>query len=447
MKRICFGLIGALFLIYACNNDLKTIGQDMVVNGNHIEEIETPVTSVATIRLDSFVTSIGRFGVQKNKIIPKLIVGKYQDEETPSQGGITTATPCFQITPYSYPEIAQNAVLDSTTFHIHYAGNMWGDTIFERKEQVLRLFQLKKLPEFDYEKGGYFYNNTPIELDSCIGENKFLPTVSGINNSYFRVDDTLAHDLFERIRFKRDDDIYEKSNSDEYAFLKFLEYFKGLAIVPDENNTCLFSIKAQPDSLYLQFTYRENSTVKKLRFPLAQVNMQYNRFVTDRQGTPFESLVRDTSSVSLEAAKKAITQGLTGYMVKLELPPLPKKQVYSTIIKAQMEIEVQYIEKLPLGFPPYITVYTTDELNRITGTLANNPKTPVYGLLQINETNRNNSKFIFDMTEYYQNLALNTTGSKGQKVLLSVPEMNLSYDQLVVTTTPIVRFYYANYKQ
>ena len=446
MKRICLGLIGALFLIYACNNDLKTIGQDMVVNGNYIEEMEIPVASVATVRLDSFITSMGRYGNSSN-VISKLIVGKYQDVETPPQGGITTATPCFQITPASYPKIAANAVLDSTTFHISYAGNMWGDTIFERKEQILRLYQLKKLPEFDYERGGFFYNNTPIELDSCIGENRFIPTVTGINNSYFRVDDTLAHDLFERIRYKRTDDIYEMSNSSEFAFLKFLEYFKGLAIVPDSNNTCLFSIKARADSLYLQFNYRENTTIKKLRFPLSQLNMQYNQFKTDRSGTDFEELKYDTCTVSLDKAKKAITQGLAGYMVKLELPKVPKNQVYSTIIKAQMEINVQYIEKLPLGFPPYITVYTTDELNRITGRLANNSDSPVNGLLQINQTNPNKSMFVFDMTEYYQRQSINSTSQKGQQVLLSVPYMNLSYDQMIVTETPVVRFYYANYKQ
>lgn len=446
MKRICLGLIGALFLIYACNNDLKTIGQDMVVNGNYIEEMEIPVASVATVRLDSFITSMGRYGNSSN-VISKLIVGKYQDVETPPQGGITTATPCFQITPASYPKIAANAVLDSTTFHISYAGNMWGDTIFERKEQILRLYQLKKLPEFDYERGGFFYNNTPIELDSCIAENKLIPTVSGINNSYFRIDDTLAHDLFERIRYKRTDDIYEMSNSSEFAFLKFLEYFKGLAIVPDSNNTCLFSIKAKADSLYLQFNYRENTTIKKLRFPLAQLNMQFNLFETNRQGTPFESLEDDTCTVSLDKAEKAITQGLAGYMVKLELPKVPKNQVYSTIIKAQMEVNVQYIEKLPLGFPPYITVYTTDELNRITGRLANNSDSPVNGLLQINQTNPNKSMFVFDMTEYYQRQSINSTSQKGQQVLLSVPYMNLSYDQMIVTETPVVRFYYANYKQ
>ena len=446
MKRICLGLIGALFLIYACNNDLKTIGQDMVVNGNYIEEMEIPVASVATVRLDSFITSMGRYGNSSN-VISKLIVGKYQDVETPPQGGITTATPCFQITPASYPKIAANAVLDSTTFHIHYAGNMWGDTIFERKEQLLRLYQLKKLPEFDYERGGYFYNNTPIKLDSCIGENRFIPTVTGINNSYFRIDDTLAHDLFERIRYKQTDDIYEESNSSEYSFLKFLEYFKGLAIVPDEDNTCLFSIKARSDSLYLQFNYRVNDTIRKLRFPLAQLNMQFNLFETDRKGTPYESLEDDTCTVSLNKAEQAITQGLTGYMVKLRLPVVPKSQVYSTIIKAQLEANVQYIEKLPLGFPPYIAVYTSDDLNRITGRLANNTDNPVNGLLQINQTNPNKSMFVFDMTEYYQRLSANPSKTEGQQILLSVPNMNLSYDQLIVTETPVVRFYYANYKQ
>ena len=177
------------------------------------------------------------------------------------------------------------------------------------------------------------------------------------------------------------------------------------------------------------------------------LNMQFNLFDTDRQGTPFESLEDDTCTVSLDKAEKAITQGLAGYMVKLELPKVPKNQVYSTIIKAQMEVNVQYIEKLPLGFPPYITVYTTDELNRITGRLANNSDSPVNGLLQINQTNPNKSMFVFDMTEYYQRQSINSTSQKGQQVLLSVPYMNLSYDQMIVTETPVVRFYYANYKQ
>ena len=175
--------------------------------------------------------------------------------------------------------------------------------------------------------------------------------------------------------------------------------------------------------------------------------MQFNLFETDRKGTPYESLEDDTCTVSLNKAEQAITQGLTGYMVKLRLPVVPKSQVYSTIIKAQLEVNVQYIEKLPLGFPPYIAVYTSDDLNRITGRLANNTDNPVNGLLQINQTNPNKSMFVFDMTEYYQRLSANPSKTEGQQILLSVPNMNLSYDQLIVTETPVVRFYYANYKQ
>lgn len=443
MKRIGLGVVGILLVVCACNNDLKTIGQGLVDNGNYIEEREVRATSVATVRVDSFPTSCGLYG---SSAINQLILGKYQNTGNQPQGGVTTAIPYFQITPQYIPSVATNAVLDSTTFHIRFAGKIWGDTVFHPKLQRFKLHQLKHLPEFDYEKGGYFFNNTNIALDSCIGEASFYPTRLGINNSHFRIDDSLANDLFERIRFKRDDDIYLPNNS-SMPYLRFLEYFKGLAIVPDAENDCLFAISAYADSLYLQFNYREGTTNKKLQFKLSQRDMQFNQFRTDTTGTPFEALTKQEESVSLDKAGVALAQGLSGYMIKMELPPVPHTASYTTIIKAEMEIKVNYIQKSLVPNPTQLLVYQTDDLNRLGTVLANSSDTPVTGTLVINESNPSDSRYIFDMTEYYQNLAQNPPTAANQQILIVAPNMALSYDYVTVKEKPIIRFYYANYKQ
>ena len=443
MKRICLGLIGFLFFIYACNNDLKTIGQDMVANGNYIEEKEVPVTSIATVQLDSFVTSCGRYG---SNIISELFVGRYKSEKQPAAGGVTTAVPCFQITPLGVPQVAMNAVLDSVTFHMKYAGKIWGDTIYNPRKQSFELYQLKEVPKMDYEKGGFFYNNTAVRLDSCIGSSSFYPNLTGINNTTIRIDDKLANDLFERIRFKRDDDIYRPTNS-EFPYIRFMEYFKGLALVPGDDNDCLFSVNSKPDSLYMQFNYREGADVRYLRFPIGQVNLQYNQILTDKTGTPFEELQNQTMSLPMEKSGFSLAQGFTGYMVKMQLPVVPIRKLYTTIIKAQMEVKAKYIKKNPLTYPSQIIVYMSDKLNRINGLMMNSTDIPVTGYLEINETNPQNSKYVFDMTEYYQRRAGSMVQTEGDYVLLSVPTMNLTYDQLKVFEKPVVRFYYANYKQ
>lgn len=133
------------------------------------------------------------------------------------------------------------------------------------------------------------------------------------------------------------------------------------------------------------------------------------------------------------------------------LPPAPLYGEYTTIIKAQLEIKPEFIYDNPVALPTSIMVYTTNDLNELTGYLSNNSKNNVTGTLVVNDQNTEDTRYIFDMTEYYQNLSSQPPTGLGQQILLSVPNdgyssTGISFNQMVVTEVPKVKFYYAKYK-
>ena len=60
--RIIFFLVFTILVLSSCNNDLTTIGQDLIYNENQIEVKTSFIEQTGTVRLDSFITSSGRYG-------------------------------------------------------------------------------------------------------------------------------------------------------------------------------------------------------------------------------------------------------------------------------------------------------------------------------------------------------------------------------------------------
>lgn len=439
MMRLFILLATISICLSACNNDLKTIGQDLINNGNFIGEQNLQIESISTIKTDSFVTSSGLYA---SSYISKLVMGRSKD----GYSGLTTAIPCFQVAPTYKPSVSTTASLDSVTLQFSYAGNIWGDTLYDIKIQSFDLYQLNGLPELDYDDNGYFYNTSPVALGDKIASCRFLPKIENMKLAYFKISQEVGNDLFERMKYPGgDDDIYNVSASGDVQFLNFLRYFKGLAIVPENTNDCLMTINAISDSLYLRFDYHENNSVRSLKFPIAQREYQYNAITTE-PSERFKTLTNQEKSVSFNAAGIAVAQGLSGYMVKLTLPQPPLYNPYTTIIKAEIEIKPEIFTDNPIPFPSQINVYTTNDVNEITGYLQNNSSATVIGRFQQNTPNTQDARYLFDITEYYQRLSASPPLIKDPQILLSVPNLTLSFDRMVVRAEPIVRIYYANYK-
>jgi hypothetical protein len=135
----------------------------------------------------------------------------------------------------------------------------------------------------------------------------------------------------------------------------------------------------------------------------------------------------------------------------MTLPAVPLYDKYMTIVKAQLEVKPEFMYNNPIAPPATISVYRTNELNQTMGLLYNNNSTPIVGKLVENELNTDDTRYIFDMTEYYQALSAMPPTEKNQQILLGVPNngfsyLGISFDQMIVREEPILRVYYAKYK-
>lgn len=442
MTKKYLGFISFLFLIYACNNDLKTIGQDLVVNGNNVTLEEKSVYNTATIRLDSFPTSCGLYGSNVYNNIPsQIIIGKYTD----SHGGTTESIPCFQLNiPAGLPYLGETATLDSATFRIHFAGNIWGDTLYNPQKQTFDLYQLEKVPYIntDPSYNGLFYNTSNVDYKGgkIIGTASFLPKVLHINDASFRIDDELANEMFEEIRYRSDNSFYDNEE-------KFREYFKGLAIVPRADNNSLIALQTQSDSLYLEFAYKMgDNTQKFIKFGCNLSEYLYNTYKTDRSETVFKSLNTQRDEVTIDDADFALVQGLSGYMTKFTLPTPPGMSNYSTLLKVQLELKTEYFPNNEIGYPAIVNMYLLDDRNELTAPVQNNSTTAVTGSPQESIIS-GERYYIFDMTEYYQSIMDNPGTDIMPEVALIIPNFIYSYNYLVIKEEPRVKFYYANYRQ
>ena len=86
-----FSFIFCLILCWACNNDVTSIGQDLLNDDSYVELVKYNIENSSTIKLDSFPTSTAKTGSE----LYNLIVGAIKDPVT----GFTNAQPYFSLVP------------------------------------------------------------------------------------------------------------------------------------------------------------------------------------------------------------------------------------------------------------------------------------------------------------------------------------------------------------
>ena len=164
----------------------------------------------------------------------------------------------------------------------------------------------------------------------------------------------MGEDLLEKIRNSAD----EMTTTE-----KFRRYFKGFALVPDENDHAVLGYHAVDTMFFMQLYYHtimEYRTDYTITFPI-HPGYQFNQYQFDRTGTPTEGLVdSETDLFSYTTGHKAFVQGLAGMYSKIEFP-YPAREAAS--------------DETPL--PSRITLYISDEENpviaegeTVTGTLV-----------------------------------------------------------------------------
>ncbi len=435
MRKLIY-FVSAMALLCSCANELKTIAEDFIGNGSSIELYEYRIDKTSTIKIDSFATSTGSNAVS----LSEIFVGRYMD---PLYGGETVVTPTFAIAPMFAPVIEEDATLDSVTFKFGYTGNLWGDTISLRRQE-LTLHEISELPTYDEEDdNSVMYNNKPIPpFKRELAKTSFIPNNQGLKDAYFKIDknDQYFNKLFDRMKYN--DNLF---NDLPWSFI---DEFKGLAITSNENNDVIFGIKAAVDSLYMCFHYHFGEMLEStFTIPLSTPLFQYFNAKNTPTAT-FQSLKTQRDEVSIEKASFALIQGLSGYMVKMQLPAPPPQDQYSTLVKAELELNPLIFYNSSVAMPQTISVYKSNAENELLGALTQ-MSGEVVGELKIDNENLDASRYTIDLTDFYDNLSkmpeFSEDSDQYTHIIISVSSMAQTFDRVIIEEVPILRLYYAHY--
>lgn len=436
--RILFSL-AIIALFFSCNNNLDSVGQDLMGNDNYVEMKEYYINEIATVKLDSFITSSGY--TDETSALKELIMGKYHDDFS----GTTQAIPCFQIVPGYQPYLSENLTLDSVTLNFTFGGKIWGDTIHPALQKFY-LYRLDELPEVNKDDEYLLYNTYPLPPHSeILSEVEFYPLKENIQKSYFKFNTEKGQEwgqyLFDAMMY----------NGKIYKDLpwSFLNEFKGLAIIPDDNNNCLMNIRAMTDSLYLRFHYHKSTEEVTFDIPFGERELMYNSIKTENAPL-FQGLTNQKESVSFQEAGISLVQGLAGYMTKMTLPRLPIPEQYSTIIKVELELTPEIFLNPNIAMPPTIYVFSSNDKNEVLSVLYNNVSsgTRVTGKFVPDPVSNSKSKYIFDFTDYYQRLLSSSQDNlTDRQIILRTPDWTTSFNRAVITEIPKLRVYYAYYNK
>lgn len=434
MKNII--LICFVIIYCSCTNDVTSIGHDLIYDEDFVAVERFPITQTSTVKLDSFATSSGSYTLLKN-----LMVGSAKDPFT----GRTTVTPYFEIVPYGGTEIKNTYGYDSITFNFSYSGSIWGDTT---AIQTYYVHQLKENPLPDAETDLLYNISTVPYHPEVLGTFDLLPSKRNLQKLYFRLDDNLGRTLFDMVKYNT-----EEIRNDAL----FINYFKGLTLIPDKNNSCVFTMSALPDSLNVRLHFHDSD--KNYTYMFAK-STEFNRYTfmhitNDAVGTPYSVLTNQMQNLSFQdaawgnaASGQTLTQGLTGFMIKMELPIAPAGEKYRTIVKAEIELQPEQYANLEFSLPSIINLYQSDSENKVITPILDAAGNAVSGVLYYNINTPEKNKYVINITDYYNNLCLTPNALENNKVIVSVPVngMGTSYNRLTVDRIPVLKVYYAKYE-
>lgn len=372
---VCFG---------SCRDEYSSLGKELVETSFRNIYMDSSTVKVTAVQIDSLETS--GTGV--------LWVGRYVHP----LWGAHTASGYTAYNSISYSTDADAVVVfDSLMLNLVYTPSFTGDTTLWHKIDVHRLAE-----KIELNDNGYLYNNSAVAYNpEVIGSATFKPRPVSRDTVEIRLSDDLGKDLLESFHAR---DL--KVSGD-----RFLEYFKGLAVVPDET-VCrsLLSFAVGDSSATMTLYYHIPSAfTEELSLTFSPVtSTQFNRMVQERKDTPLENYpAKGAEAPSEELGNLSYLCGLTGWYSRLEFPYL------NNILDRGREVEIQdarlvlYPEAGTYSdynaLPDSIYLYIADENNVTTDAvkdyLGNEVQT---GTLIKDQAFLENTCYYFDVTAFMQ---------------------------------------------
>ena len=433
-----------LLSLYACDNDLTTIGDNLIPNDHYVEVTRFILDETSTIKLDSFPTSS-----MSTTSTFQLTLGKIEDYIT----GITKAIPYFQVSPTGFASSVTwetNCVFDSLTLKIPNPQILAGDTT---QYQTFDLYQLDKHMIYNID------NPIFCNIDSLPWYKKLATLTnypqqeSYTRELYFKINDTIGQNLFNRMRSR--DPMFE----DNYLFM---DYLKGFAIVPQDNNSVLTSLSATDIQLrcYYHIGSKEGLYFSMPTFSsgsYAYTNIKYEAL----ESFPLKNATF-LDSIPFQEGRMAVIEGMNGFMLKIKIPFIADVTKYKTIVKAEIELrpKTEVWENIPE--PQLLSVYVVSRDNYVRQTLTDNSSNTIYGILSQNVMDVDSKKYTIDLTDFYIRQVEGVQPlDKDIYLLIGLPgyiyspwsgyqifagDVYNKFQRVIFEELPVFSIYYSNYK-
>ena len=354
MKYFVIGVLSFVFLIACATDETATyeVGGDFIDNSIQIRVIDTFSIKAGTFKLDSLPTSSTN----------RILLGSINDNNL----GHLTAQSYLQLVTSTF-SIDTDAVYDSIGMILNYDNYYYGDTT---KVQTYKLHRI--IETVEPEEGTVFYNTSSLDYDTDIlGQVSFIAKPNRETDSvYVKMDDVLGKEIFDKIV---DNDI---NNTDD-----FLQYFRGLAIIPDTTiDSHVLGFNAQTtqgsvgnSSMRLYYTINDADNEDNsyyVDFVISGAEKQFNQILTDVSATVLQDF-EDEEEIKLSETTEDLifTQAGTGVSARIEMPSIKRlAELYenATTLSAELTftpLAGTYDENDLL--PETLSVYIVDNKNRI----------------------------------------------------------------------------------
>ena len=424
MRYYTIGLLCLLLLSMSCESDSATyeIGEDFVDNNLKVKLVDTLTLNSSTIVFDSIVTS----GTER------ILLGTVNDDDL----GSITSKSFFQVGNNTIA-IDDDATYDSIALVLYYDTYYYGDTTKIQTFNVHRINETFE-PNNDDEddEDANFYNSSSLTYDDdALGSLSFYPKpIDAEHDSiYIKLSNEFGLDLFDKIQ---NDEI--EDNDD------FTDYLKGIAVIPDNNNSAFlgFSFSAEAtfnnSAIRLYYTIKddddENNDYYK-EFYITSTANQFNNISYDKENSILNGIVDSESSLSSsETNNSTFIQSGTGICTKIEisnLKELLRLEENSTLLEAILKIvpnKSSYNSKTKLS--ESIIAYVIDSKNRYVSQLLDSDSNTLYATLQ-NEDDEfnNNTYYTLDLTSFVES-TVTTDYDNNYSIMLLLPDSDKTLDKL-----------------
>ncbi|WP_158838050.1 DUF4270 family protein [Polaribacter sp. L3A8] len=425
MRYLIIGVLSFVFLISCATDDTTVyeVGSDFIENNIQVRVIDTFTVKAGTFKRDSIVTESTN----------RILVGNVVDENL----GSLSAKSYLQLINSNF-SIDTNAEYDSIGFILNYDNYYYGDTT---KIQTYTLHRITETVET--EDNNSLYNTSSLKYDANIlGQISFTPRPNRATDSLFiKMDNVLGEEIFDKIV---DNDI---NTTDD-----FLQYFKGLAIVPNTTvNSHILGFNAQVgqstvgnSGMRLYYSVKDDDSEDNsyyMDFTISSAAKQFNQI----EGNFSNSTVGNFEDgeeikISTETDNLLFAQGGIGVTPRIEIPSIKRlTELYenATTLSATLTFNPllgSYNEDNPL--PESLSVFVVDHKNRIIEQLTGIDGNVASAILvENNDEFDENTYYTIDLSGFVESI-LFTEEDLNYALMIQYEDYTKEVDKLVIENNP-----------